>query len=83
MSELQERRLKAFAYHSPSPAVQDAMRTIRVAFQNLAVCLDSALPSTGDPARYSALAHTALEECCMWAMKALSHGDPGATQVSP
>lgn len=83
MSQLLERRLKAFAYHRPSPPVQEKMAALRTELQDLGTFLDETLPDSGDAARYTALAFTALEECAMWAMKALSHGDPEGEQVSP
>lgn len=79
MSEHLERRLKAFAYHRPSPEVQEEMGHLRQYMQDLARYLDSTIPEC----REKSLAFTALEECSMWGMKALSLTDPGAVQVSP
>ena len=79
MSEKLPERLKAFTYHAPSVPVQEHMRELRLRFQRLVTVLDDAIPEC----REKSLAFTALEEAGMWAMKALSHTDPGGQVVSP
>jgi hypothetical protein len=79
MSDRRDARLKAFAYHRPSPEVQGIMTLLRETFQAIADRLDGSIPEC----REKSLAFTALEESAMWAMKALALTDPGAEQVSP
>lgn len=69
---------KEYAYHAPSPGVVEKMGTIREAFSDLAATIDRLVPA----GRERSLAHTAIEGGAMWAMKALSHGDPDAKVVS-
>lgn len=83
MSALLQRRLKAFEYHAPSKATAEVMRSLRTDLQSFTGILDNVLPESGDAARYTALAFTALEECAMWAMKALSHEDPEGKVIGP
>lgn len=83
MSEHIERRLKAINYHRPSEDTAHRMTLLRAEAHRFVAFLDDELPASGDAARYTALAFTALEESMMWAMKALSFGDPNAVVVDP
>ena len=79
MSEKLHERLKAFTYQRPSKGVQEKMGYVRESFRDMVEMLDASIPEC----REKSLAFTALEECGMWTMKALSHGDHESVQESP
>ena len=79
MSDKLDARLTAFAYHRPSAEVQGIMTALRERMQALATYVDGAIPEC----REKSLAFTAMEECAMWAMKALSLTDAGGVMVDP
>jgi len=79
MSDKLEARIAAFVAHRPSPDVQAIMTAIRERMCALAIYVDGVVPEC----REKSLAFTAMEECAMWAMKALSLTDPGGVVVDP
>ena len=78
MSEKLDARLKAFTYQRPSQGTLFSMESVRIYMQEVVVFLDAHIPEC----REKSLAFTALEECGMWSMKALSHTDPERVQES-
>ena len=63
--ELKER----FRYHSLTPKQRMAINSVRDTTMGLAVILNERLPE----GREKSLAMTKLEECAMWANKAIAH----------
>lgn len=53
-----------------SEASQKEIEYIREEFKKLAAALNIGEPKNG---RYLALAHTSLEQACMWAIKSVTH----------
>ena len=79
MSDKLASRLLAFTYHAPSASVQDSMKSLHLSMMDMVHLLDSSIPEC----REKSLAFTALEECAMWAMKALSLTGPEGKAISP
>lgn len=65
---------KTFAYHKPGPKGVESIQRIRLAFSALADVIDANCTN----GRERALAHTNLEQACMWATKAVVMTDPEA-----
>lgn len=64
--------LHRYAHHPPKTQDRiEAHEAIRQEFALLAHVLDSMLP----PGREKALAHTALQEACMWSNAAIALGE--------
>ena len=61
-------------YLKPSDEQLVAMAKVREGYAATLALVDALLPA----GRYKALTITALEESCMWAMKAISRDDDGA-----
>lgn len=60
-------------YLKPTPAQLDTMDFFRRGFTSILESLEASVPE----GRYRSLAITALEESCMWAMKAITRESDG------
>jgi hypothetical protein len=66
---------KRFAYHRPSPEAVEKLGRLRKAFSDFEDVLNEIVPQTS---REKSLAFTKLEECSLFANKAVTHNDPGS-----
>lgn len=66
---------EAFEYLKPTDRQRNRMDQLRDAYKEVQVYLNAS--ALGGSTRYSKLASTALEESCMWAMKACTRLDNG------
>jgi len=66
---------KTYAYHKPTDAGLEKIKTLRRAFTEL----DTLIQTTAPGSREKAVALTNLETTAMWAIKAIVCNDPGST----
>lgn len=69
---------KTYAYHKPSDAGLDKIRTLREAFSQL----HNLIKETAPDSREKAVALTNLETTAMWAIKAVVCNDP-QSEIAP
>lgn len=64
---------KTFCHHTPSSNCTAKIKVLRQSFSDMADMIDSLLVLA---CREKSVAHTKLEEACMWAIKGIVLNDP-------